>query len=87
MRMEIESIQLYHDLRGTLVLLQLIHGKYYVNEQDLDWLLLRDVAVVGEGIDREQELSDDEMPPLIDQVDAEYEGDQILNIKPTRQRN
>ena len=76
MRMEIESIQLCHDLTGTLVLLQLIHGKYYVNEQDLDWLLLRDVAVVGEGIDREQELSDDEMPPLVDPIDAELEGDQ-----------
>ena len=36
---------------------QLIHGKYYVSEQDLDWLLLRDMVEVGEGIDLEQELS------------------------------
>ena len=72
----LESTQLCHDLTGKLVRLQLIHGKYYVSEQDLDWLLLRDMVEVGEGIDLEQELSDDEMPPLIDQIDAEHEVDQ-----------
>ena len=74
--MGIESIQLYHDLTGTLVLLQLTQGKYYVNEQDLDWLLLRDMVEVGEGIGLEQELFDEETPPLIDQIDAKHEGDQ-----------
>ena len=31
---------------------------------------------VGEGIDMEQEISDEETSPFIDQIDAEHEGDQ-----------
>ena len=76
MRMGIESTQLYHNLTVTLVLLQLIQGKYYVYEQDLDWLLVRDMVEVGEEIDLEQELLDEETSPLIDQIDAKHEGDQ-----------
>ena len=76
MRVGLESIQLYHDLTGTLVLLQPIHSKYYVNEQDLDCLLLQDTVEVGEEIDLEQELSDKETPPLIDPIEAEHEGGQ-----------
>ena len=55
MKTGIESTQLYHDLTGTPVLLRQIHGKYYVNEQDLDCLLLRDMVEVGGRIDLEQE--------------------------------
>ena len=53
-----------------------------MNEQNLNWLLLREIVEVSEGIDRKQELSnDDEMQPLIDQIDAEYEGDQDLEYQ------
>ena len=37
-------------------------------------MLLRDMVEVGEEIDMEQELSDDEITPLIDQIDAEHEA-------------
>ena len=68
MRVGLESTQLNHDLTGTSVLLQQIHGKYYANEQDLDCLLLSDMVEFG-GIDLEQELSDEETSPLIDPIE------------------
>ena len=47
-----------------------------MDERDLDFLPLRDMVEVGGGIDLEQELCDEETPPLIDLMEVEHERGQ-----------
>ena len=74
MQREPTSADLYHDVTYTLVYMSQIFGSYYVVEQDLDCLLLRGKRQIGEGIDLEQELDDKEIQPLIDLINADYNG-------------
>ena len=47
------SAELYDNSTHISVCLSQICGKYYANEQNLDQLLLKDMAEVGRGIDPE----------------------------------
>ena len=67
MRVELASTEPYHDSTHTSVRLQQIRGKYYVDEQNIQ---------VGRGIDLEQELFNEEILPMMDPIEAGYDGGQ-----------
>ena len=72
MRVQSTSAVLYHNSTHSSVWLSQIRSKYYANKQDLDQLLRRGLGEVGEGIDLELELDDEEITPLIDLIDIRH---------------
>ena len=70
LHVETASAGLHHETTHTLIFLEQIRGRYYVTERDLDYLSWTSVQEVQEENSVELELDDEELPLLIDVIDA-----------------